>query len=431
MPEKQAIPQSTCLTPTKISVITLGILVFLSGIGVAAWAIVTFLVKTEDLGLYDVQINSADLRLSVYDRTGGKWRSVCSSSYNEVVAQISCEEMGFIRYLSYSERTVSTVGANGSAGYFCVDEKELQFGKKIQEVLFPCDCESGKVLTVNCQDCGRRKLPVDRIVGGQDASLGKWPWQVSLRYDGSHLCGGSIISDRWIITAAHCFSERHRVLSRWHVFTGSISQTSPGNNLPIQAVIYHSGYQPFVDSNIDDNSNDIAVIFLATPLTFSEYIQPVCLPALSQQLSDGKICTVTGWGNTKYYGQPSDVLQEANVPVISNSVCNGENFYWNQITNTMFCAGYAEGGTDACQGDSGGPFVCEDSISKTSRWRLCGVVSWGTGCALPQKPGVYTKVSQFHEWISNAMRVSSRSHSSFPPLGFPYFSPSWHTELYY
>ncbi|XP_066575310.1 serine protease hepsin isoform X2 [Amia ocellicauda] len=396
-----------------MAAITLSVLLLLGGIGAAVWALVTFLIKTEDPGLYDVQINSADLRLSVFDRSEGRWKFVCSSSSDDSIAKISCEEMGFVRMLSFSVNPVNPASGNTSEGFFCVDEKQLEFGKKLKEVLSACNCESGRVLSVNCQDCGRRKLTVDRIVGGEDASLGKWPWQVSLRYDGSHLCGGSIISDRWIITAAHCFPERNHFLNRWQVYMGSIYQSSPGQFRSVQTVVYHSGYQPFIDPNVDDNSNDIAVLALAAPLRFSDFIQPVCLPALTQSLVDGKVCTVTGWGNLKYYGQPSDVLQEASIPVISDGTCNGEDYYTGQISSSMFCAGYPEGGIDACQGDSGGPFVCEDSISKTSRWRLCGVVSWGTGCALPQKPGVYTKVTHFLPWISSAMRNYDQMHGVF------------------
>ncbi|TWW79554.1 Serine protease hepsin [Takifugu flavidus] len=188
-------------------------------------------------------------------------------------------------------------------------------------------------------DCGRRNFAADRIVGGVDARQGSWPWQVSLQYDGVHQCGGSIISNRWIVSAAHCFP---------------------------------NSYLPFVDANIDDNSRDIAVLALTQPLTFN--------------------------------GHLADVLQEAHVPIISDAVCNAPDYYDNQITTTMFCAGYEKGGIDACQGDSGGPFVAEDCLSKTSRYRLHGVVSWGTGCAMAKKPGVYTKVSRFLPWISTAMR---------------------------
>lgn len=272
------------------------------------------------------------------------------------------------------------------------------------------DCPRGHFLAAVCQDCGRRKLPVDRIVGGRDSSLGRWPWQVSLRYDGSHLCGGSMLSEDWVLTAAHCFPERNRVLSRWRVFAGAVAQVSPqGLQLGVQAVIYHGGYLPFRDPNSEENSNDIALVHLSSPLPLTEYIQPVCLPAAGQALVDGKVCTVTGWGNTQYYGQQAGMLQEARVPIISSDICNSPDFYGNQIKPKMFCAGYPEGGIDACQGDSGGPFVCEDSISRVPRWRLCGIVSWGTGCALAQKPGVYTKVSDFREWIFQAIKTHSEA----------------------
>ncbi|XP_078511501.1 serine protease hepsin isoform X1 [Lissotriton helveticus] len=394
------------------------ICVILAGIGSTAWAVVTYVLKSDNQGLYYVQVSSADSRLTVYDEAEGKWRLVCATSAISLVATLSCEEMGFIRAMQHSELDVKTAGANGTLGYFCVDEKQLPSAKRLTEILSPCECPKGKFLAIQCQDCGRRKLPVDRIVGGQDASLGKWPWQVSLHYDDTHLCGGSLISYEWVLTAAHCFPERNRVVSRWRVFTGAVSQKS--NNalrLSVKGIIYHAGYLPFRDPNNEENSNDIALMHLSTPLGFTgpassplttEYVQPACLPAMGQELIDGKVCSVTGWGNTIYYGQPSDILQEASVPIMSSSMCNGPDFYDNQITAKMFCAGYTDGGIDACQGDSGGPFVCEDSISKTTRWRLCGIVSWGSGCALAKKPGVYTKVNEYQHWIYQAMKIHSQ-----------------------
>ncbi|XP_044847484.1 serine protease hepsin isoform X3 [Mauremys mutica] len=408
MAEKDGGPKVPCWSLPKVVAVVTGGFLLLAGIGASVWAIVTSVLGSNSEGLYGVQVSSADLRLTLYDESESKWRLICSTSSNALVAALSCAEMGFVRSLWHSELDVEHAGANGTSGYFCVDESRLPLAHRLSEVVSICDCPTGQFLATLCQDCGRRKLSVDRIVGGQDASLGKWPWQVSLRYDGTHLCGGSIISSEWVVTAAHCFPERNRVVSRWRVFSGAISQVSSrGQQVGVTGVVYHAGYLPFLDPNSEENGNDIALVRLATPLSFTEDVQPVCLPALGQPLLDGKVCTVTGWGNTQYYGQQSGILQEASVPIISTALCNSPEYYSNQIRPRMFCAGYAEGGTDACQGDSGGPFVCEDGISRTPRWRLCGVVSWGTGCALPQKPGVYTRVGAFHDWIHQAMKTHS------------------------
>ncbi|XP_038832245.1 serine protease hepsin-like [Salvelinus namaycush] len=403
----------TFLTPCRVVGVCL-IVVLLGGIGAAVWAVVTFCIREEDTGLYDVQVNSnpsSDLRLRVFDSAERRWRHLCSSEANQLLANISCEEMGFVSVVNYSVSSIPE-GSNDREEFFCVNEKELTYGKKIKESLYPCDCETGQVLSLLCQDCGRRSLTEDRIVGGVDARQGSWPWQVSLQYDGVHQCGGSIISDRWIVSAAHCFPERNRQVSRWRVLLGSIYNKLTHKNvrvLEVKTVVYHSSYLPFVDPNIDDNSRDIAVLALAQPLHFTDYIQPVCLPHYGQRLIDGQMGTVTGWGNVGYYGTLADVLQEANVPIINDAVCNAPDYYDNQITTSMFCAGFEKGGTDACQGDSGGPFVAEDSLSKASRYRLLGVVSWGTGCAMAKKPGVYTRVSRFLPWISSAMRTYHNS----------------------
>uniref|UniRef100_A0AAY4AWG1 Serine protease hepsin n=1 Tax=Denticeps clupeoides TaxID=299321 RepID=A0AAY4AWG1_9TELE len=390
-------------SPCRLAVAICLTVLILGGIGVAIWALVTYLSKPEDIGLYEVQMSSADRRLRVFDSTQSRWRHVCSSSADQLVASISCEEMGFVRMMNYSRIPISN-----DHDVFCVKDNELIHGKKIITSLYPCECETGEIIAVTCQECGRRSLTEERIVGGVDARQGRWPWQVSLQYDGVHQCGGSIISDRWIVTAAHCFPERYRHVARWRVMLGSIYNTPTHKNVvsaEVQTVVYHSSYLPFVDPSIDDNSRDIAVLALVTPLQFTDFIQPVCLPVHGQRLVDGQMGTVTGWGNTGYYGTLANILQEATVPIISDVACNAPDYYDNQITTSMFCAGLEKGGIDACQGDSGGPFVSEDCLSKTSRYRLHGVVSWGTGCAMAKKPGVYTKVSRFLPWISAAMRT--------------------------
>uniref|UniRef100_A0A672ZWJ1 Hepsin n=1 Tax=Sphaeramia orbicularis TaxID=375764 RepID=A0A672ZWJ1_9TELE len=380
----------TCvLTPCRV----VGVCVMLVTVGATAaavWAVgqTSFLV-TPTLRFLSVQVNSADQRLRVFDSAQKRWRQVCSSSANQMLASISCEEVGFVSVVNYSVTAVTDASGDGGE-FFCIRQEELSYAD---------------LLSVR-SDCGRRSFAADRIVGGVDARQGSWPWQVSLQYDGVHQCGGSIISNRWIVSAAHCFPERYRFVNRWRVLLGSIYNKPVNANVAeVKTIVYHSSYLPFVDANIDDNSRDIAVLALTQPLTFNEYVQPVCLPAYGQRLVDGQMGTVTGWGNVGYYGHLADVLQEANVPIISDAVCNAPDYYDNQITTSMFCAGYEKGGTDACQGDSGGPFVAEDCLSKTIRYRLLGVVSWGTGCAMPKKPGVYTRVSRFLPWISTAMRV--------------------------
>ncbi|TWW53198.1 Serine protease hepsin [Takifugu flavidus] len=247
--------------------------------------------------------------------------------------------------------------------FFCVKQEELSYGKKIKDALFPCDCESREVLTLLCQDCGRRSFAADRIVGGVDARQGSWPWQQE-----------SCIKMQTLVCmdtrAVYIFcARRYSFLNRWSVLLGSISNKPVNANVAeVKTIVYHSSYLPFVDANIDDNSRDIAVLALTQPLTFN--------------------------------GHLADVLQEAHVPIIEPMQRR------MQPITIMFCAGYEAyiDSTTHLYGDSGGPFVAEDCLSKTSRYRLHGVVSWGTGCAMAKKPGVYTKVSRFLPWISTAMR---------------------------
>ncbi|KAM8869740.1 serine protease hepsin isoform 2-T2 [Spinachia spinachia] len=394
----------TCVwTPYRVIGVCVTLMT-LGAIGAAVWAVVTYCSMEEDTGLYDVQINSADQRLRVFDPAEKRWRLVCSSPANELLASISCEEVGFVSVVNYSVSSVPEASGDGGE-FFCVKQQDLSYGKELKDALFPCVCESREVLTLLCQDCGRRRFAADRIVGGVNARRGSWPWQVRLEYGGVHQCGGTIISNRWIVSAAHCFRVDHRSVNEWRVMLGSIYSTPVNANVvEVNTIVYHSSYLPFVDANIDDNSRDIAVLALTQPLTFNECIQPICLPAHGQRLIDGQMGTVTGWGDVEYHGIQADILQEANVPIISDAVCNAPDYYDNRITTSMFCAGYEKGGSDACQGDSGGPFMAEDCLSKTKRYRLLGVVSWGIGCAMAKKPGVYTRISRFLPWISTAMR---------------------------
>ncbi|XP_059125161.1 serine protease 33-like [Peromyscus eremicus] len=262
--------------------------------------------------------------------------------------------------------------------------------------------------------CGRPRAS-GRIVSGQDAQPGQWPWQVSVRENGEHVCGGSLIAENWVLTAAHCFSQ-DQPLSAYTVLLGTIS-SYPGPNEPreLKEVARCIKY-PSYSSN-EHSSGDIALVQLASSISFSDYILPVCLPKPGDPLDPGTSCWVTGWGRiaTNQPLPPPFTLQELQVPLIDAQTCNAY-YQENSVSSTklvifedMLCAGFEEGGKDACNGDSGGPLVCDIN----GVWIQAGVVSWGSDCALPKRPGVYTNVSVYTSWIANTMWNSALETRSF------------------
>ncbi|MED6242205.1 hypothetical protein ATANTOWER_001571, partial [Ataeniobius toweri] len=253
----------------------------------------------------------------------------------------------------------------------------------------------------NC-DCGTKKFKsATRIVGGQDADDGEFPWQVSLhvkRY--GHVCGASVISTKWLVTAAHCVQDDGSIKfsdpKTWEVYLGLHSQQKQGSSLVkrnLKQIISH----PFYNHHTFDN--DIALMELESPVSYSDHIQPICLPAPQHDFKTGNNVWITGWGATREGGGAAVVLQKAQVRIINRTVCN--ELMRGQITSRMLCAGVLTGGVDACQGDSGGPL----SSPEGDRMFLAGVVSWGDGCARRNKPGIYAAVTKFRGWIQEKTGV--------------------------
>ncbi|XP_008561499.1 PREDICTED: plasma kallikrein, partial [Galeopterus variegatus] len=232
-----------------------------------------------------------------------------------------------------------------------------------------------------------------RIVGGMNSTWGEWPWQVSLQVKVSthrHLCGGSIIGRQWVLTAAHCF-DGLSLPDIWRIYGGIVELSEITKETPfsqVEEIIIHQKYK------ISEGGHDIALIKLQSPLNYTEFQKPICLPSKYDTNTAYTNCWITGWGYTKEKGEIQNTLQKANIPLVTNEECQ-KRYRDYEITEQMVCAGYKEGGTDACKGDSGGPLVCKHN----GIWNLVGITSWGEGCARREQPGVYTKVAEYVDWI--------------------------------
>jgi trypsin len=236
-----------------------------------------------------------------------------------------------------------------------------------------------------------------RVVGGVPTTIEEHPWQVALlalRPSGTVLCGGSIITDRWVLTAAHCFRASVRATG-FKVKWGAADILSQGTWVDGERIVPHSAYNP------ETQENDIALVKLRSkpnqrtiPLANTSTLVPV-----------GGVLEIAGWGAIVEGGPAVDRLRKAQVNYVDTITCNARDAYNGQIRDGMMCAGYRGGQIDSCQGDSGGPLIQGNNPDNAI---LVGVISHGQGCARPLKYGVYTRVSMYRDWI-NAVLTSDQN----------------------
>jgi len=241
--------------------------------------------------------------------------------------------------------------------------------------------------------CGLRQIASSKVIGGQDAVPGQWPWQILLKRSGRPMCGGSIISSRWIVTAAHC-------VSKWYSYSVVVGENNRLKNegtekeYQVSKVFPHPAYGQL--------NNDIALLKLSQDIQFNKYVQPACLP--QKDVKPGHKCYITGFGKIKHPGNMHTQLQQALMPAVDSKVCEAKNrkIINIPITDAMICGG--EGGVNpisGCHGDSGGPYVCEVN----GKWELHGAVSHGSPrCKSTETYTVFARVTHFRKWIDATMQ---------------------------
>ncbi|XP_035462525.2 hyaluronan-binding protein 2 isoform X1 [Scophthalmus maximus] len=258
--------------------------------------------------------------------------------------------------------------------------------------------------------CGQPqpKKPLTRIFGGLKVPPGALPWQVSLlvrpkntNQQFRHICGGVLIASCWVLTAGHCIEQNKDM----QVVMGGLSLDMTEyteQTLRVEEAIVHENYTETPTAVY----SDIALLRLngtdGVCAEETQFVKTACLP--DAQLPDGMECTISGWGATENSKYGSNRLLEANVLLINQHKCSERKIYGRILDNTMFCAGHLMGGVDSCQGDSGGPLTCKPNNASV----IYGLVSWGDQCGRKNKPGVYTRVTHFLDWIK------SKTQATFP-----------------
>ncbi|ALG12973.1 S1 family peptidase [Kibdelosporangium phytohabitans] len=258
----------------------------------------------------------------------------------------------------------------------------------------------GRALAVVCLLAGLVAAAVPasadvRIVGGTRASTQDYPYAVYLaQQDGFQFCGGTLATSEKVVTAAHCVKGEQETPGNVYVVAGRDDKkaTNAGVMVQVRHIWVHPSYTDAL------KGHDVAVLTLSKRMNANYAPLPIATPDDQWAYEPNTMATILGWGRTSSGGQTSQYLLRADVPLVSDESCKQSFGKFNPAS--MVCAGYAQGGIDGCQGDSGGPMVAHG--------RLLGISSWGEGCALANKPGVYTRVMAYYKEIMEQLRSTPR-----------------------
>ncbi|XP_036074595.1 putative serine protease 46 [Rousettus aegyptiacus] len=261
------------------------------------------------------------------------------------------------------------------------------------------------------QSCGRTNISC-KVVKGQLVEVGKWPWQVSILFLGVYICGGSLIHEQWVLTAAHCL-QRSLDPKEYSVMVGVQQLLENGTRLPLSRIVIHEDFNNLI-------TEDIALLRLRDPVSWSPLVQPVCLPSTKLTPPVGTLCWTIVWGlkHNQVAPNTSYSLQEVAVKIVKSRICRQQYQYLflkdqkKFIGKDMLCASW-KWGVESCQVNSGSSLVCQ--VNHT--WVQMGVVSWMFSCNQHSFPTLYTSTAYFTHWIKRRVaevRFVSRAPPAFP-----------------
>jgi hypothetical protein len=351
-----------------------------------------------------VSLNNTDipseLSANYRGQTGYK---ICADNWITTDINAFCQYFGHPS--AVSRRNISTSSSH-SKWLTKISGSSLDTSNPITS-LQSANCPSNQALAIQCSDyeCGRRSPNITNvgpyIIGGQYAYRGAWPWQVMLKVDGDFWCGGSLINDRWILTAAHCTRSTSSQVSasRYTIRLGATmnSDSDPDAvNATVDRVFTHPSYDSYYIVN------DVGLLRLSQPIQFTDTIRPICLPDNETDIDSFKVCVATGFGRTSYYDSVATRMLQVRLNVLPISSCFS-SFDWvtsdaifNIYRNTVICLGpdprYKTG---TCKGDSGGPLACQDA---NGSWKVIGVTSFGVNYC---SESYDARVQAFLPWIHN------------------------------
>ncbi|XP_046561688.1 atrial natriuretic peptide-converting enzyme-like [Haliotis rubra] len=333
---------------------------------------------------------------------------VCGDEWTDANSNFLCQELD----MSYQSTSFQEVrNTSSDAAYLLLKPGATKLSRDQPLGTFFTQrsaCPSLTTVALSCvqQDCGQRKATIitPYVIGGNIPQEGKWPWVVSLSYQGSAQCAGALINKQWVITAGHCASRPGHfsyvtTFSNLEILLGTVDrQGRSAHAVRVRAanITYHYNFTAARPLDWD-----MALVKLERPVEFTDYIQPICLPYEGQTYTYPSLCYLAGWGlvNSVQY-LPPEKLRDAKMMVWDDGGCVDSN-------NFTLCAGYLNGHPAGCQGDSGGPLMCQEKAG--SGWVLAGVMSSGrSSCedTPSSQPNRFANIGSVRKWIQSIISVS-------------------------